>query len=128
LVGLEDRLALVSEVGEGLLEERLRRGIAPLVAPLTIKGMHEHPPRTAPAGIAHLPQPLDGDPRLARPTLGMQREDPHPLPPRPVHRLQLLLAADEAFAVDAELVGPLGFDGRAAIQSGPRIRSELGEA
>src|SRR5215210_8979331 len=101
LVGLEDRGTLVSKVGKGLLEEPLRRRIAPLAAPLTIKGMHEHPPRPSPAGIAHPPQPLNDAPRLARPAFCMQREDPHPRRPGPVQCRQLLLPADETFTVDA---------------------------
>src|SRR6185436_19871562 len=123
LIGLEDRLATIAEVVEGLLEEELRRRIASLVAPLTVEGMHEHPQRPAPAGIAHPPQPLDDDPCLARSALGMQREDPRALRPRPVERCQLLLPADEAFAIDAQLVGPFG--GRIAWSPHPLAPSPI---
>src|SRR5262245_60752372 len=68
---LGDQFAAIAEVTEGLFEEQLRRYIVALVVPLAVEGMHEYPPRAAPAGIPHPPQPLDDDPGLARSAFGI---------------------------------------------------------
>ena len=129
-VGSVRRRAGMAEVVQRLLEEDLRRGVPLLIAPLAVEGMHEDPPSSAPAVVAHLGQPVGHHPRLARSAFGVEHEDAHDaLVPGPIERRQLLLAAGEAVTVgaqDFQSVGQGGGGGRWKHRRFGTVRFELG--